>query len=184
MVRFSGYENSISRIVTFPGGAARLRAVIALQPDFERLAPILDDYATRPIQEALDWSGCAAPGCEGEWYLVVFRSVRKADVDEQRLTAYDDRAHAEAATAQGFVHYFKGPLTERRECLSFCLWNSRQEARAASGLPAHRGAVTLIREAYERYTLEFLRVTKRSGMAAFEIEPWDDVDDEVGAGSH
>ena len=112
---------------------------------------------------------------------MVFRSVRRADVDEPRLTAYDDRAHAEAAAAPGFVHYFKGPLTERRECLSFCLWNSRQEARAASGLPAHREAVTLIREAYERYTLEFFRVTKRGGAAAFEIEPWDRVEATAGA---
>ena len=101
---------------------------------------------------------------------MVFRSVRRADVDESRLTSYDDRAHAEAATAPGFVHYFKGPLTERRECLSFCLWNSREDARAASGLPAHKQAVTLIREAYERYTLEFFRVTKRRGDDAFDFE--------------
>jgi hypothetical protein len=169
-------------MMTFGARRTTLRRVIALQPDFERLAPVLSDYATRPIREALDWSACAALDRAGEWYLVVFRSVRKADADEERLTAFDDRAHAEAVTAPGFVHYFKGPLTERRECLSFCLWSSRQEAREASGLPAHREAVTLIREAYERYTLEFFRVTKCTGVASFEIEPWDRV--EVASSPH
>ena len=150
--------------------------MLALQPDFERLAPSLTDYATRPIHDALDWSSCAGLDRAGEWYLVVFRSVRKAEADEVRLTAHDERAHAEAAAAPGFLHYFKGPLTERRECLSFCLWSGRQEARAAAGLPAHREAVTLIQEAYERYTLEFFRVTKHLGSREFEIEPWDHIE--------
>ena len=37
------------------------------------------------------------------------------------------------------------------------------------------------REAIERYTLEFFRVTKRPGVPDFEIEPWDRVEAAVGA---
>ena len=85
----------------------------------------------------------------------------------------DDAAHAEAAGAPGFVHYFKGPANGRRECLSFCLWDSRREARAAAGRPAHAAAVTVIASTYERYTLEFHRVTKRAGERRFSFEPYD-----------
>ena len=147
--------------------------ITATEPDFERLAPAGADYATRPIGDAFDWRGAARPTDEGEWYLVVFRSVRKATADEARLTWFDDRAHAEAAASAGFVHYFKGPLTDAGECLSFCLWSSRAAARAASGQPLHRDAVTLIEESYERYTLQFFRVTKTLGAPDFTIEPYD-----------
>lgn len=141
---------------------------------FDRLAPSGPDYAWRPIATAIDWAAGAAADAAGEWYLVVFRSARRADVDEARLTELDDRAHEEAMGAPGFVHYFKGPLSVDRACLSFCLWDSRQSARAASGLPAHRAAITILGEAYERYTLEFYRVTKRPG-EGFAFEPYDRV---------
>lgn len=42
------------------------------QPRFERLLPVGDDYAVRPIADAIDWRACFAPGHSGEWYLVVF----------------------------------------------------------------------------------------------------------------
>jgi hypothetical protein len=130
---------------------------------FAALAPVSEAYATLPVADAFDWADVATELGVGEWYLVVFRSIRRADADEARLTAFDDRAHAEAATSPGFVHYFKGPVANDWSCLSFCLWTSRAEARAASGRPNHVEAVSLIPEMYERYTLEFLRVTGRAG---------------------
>ena len=142
-------------------------------PDFERLVPAGADYATRPIDDAFDWTAIARSTDAGEWYLVVFRSIRKQDADEARLTWFDDRAHAEAAQSPGFVHYFKGPLTADGACLSFCLWASRADARAAAGKPLHREAATLIAESYERYTLEFFRVTKAVGADTLRIEPYD-----------
>jgi hypothetical protein len=127
---------------------------------FDALQPAGDDYASRPIAEAVDWDVIASElPVRREWYLVVFRSVRRAAADEERLAVFDDAAHAEAATAPGFVHYFKGPTSSDGSCLSFCLWDSRADARSASGLPAHREAVLLIEEMYERYTLEFVRVS-------------------------
>lgn len=149
--------------------------ITATQPDFERLAPTGPDYATRPIVDAFDWSAVARPTDEGQWYLVVFRSLRKATAPEETLTWFDDRAHEEAAASEGFVHYFKGPLTAERQCLSFCLWSSRAAAREASGKPAHREAVMLIEASYDRYTLEFFRVTKHLGETTFSIEPYDRV---------
>jgi hypothetical protein len=66
------------------------------------------------------------------------------------------------------------PAASDRSCLSFCFWTSRAEARAASGRAAHVEAVSVLGEMYERYTLEFLRVTGRAG-APLRFEPYDAV---------
>jgi len=136
------------------------------------LGPVSDAYATLPVAEAFDWSGVAHQLGTGEWYMVAFRSVRRIDADEERLNEYDERAHVEASSAPGFVHYFKGPAAPDRTCLSFCLWTGRPEARAASGRPNHVEAVSLLDEMYESYMLEFLRVTGRAGQP-LRFEPYD-----------
>lgn len=137
----------------------------------ESLAPVSDRYATLPVAQAFDWRDVGRELGDGAWYLVAFRSIRKAGADEARLTDYDERAHLEAAAAPGFVHYFKGPIGADDTCLSFCLWNSRAEARAAAGRPDHVEAVSLLNEMYAAYTLEFQRVTVRDQAIAFE--PYD-----------
>ncbi len=142
---------------------------------FDDLVPSADRYAALPVAEAFDWAPVARRLGPGEWYMVAFRSILRADSDGERLTRYDDWAHEEAAGEAGFVHYFKGPLASDRSCLSFCIWTSRADARAAAGRPAHRAAVGLIAETYEAYTLEFLRVRKRVEAADLEFEPWDAV---------
>jgi hypothetical protein len=143
------------------------------RPDFTRLVPSSDDYAGQPIASAFTWSAIAAPDHWGEWYLVAFRSTRRPGADEDRLRQLDDLAHHEASRAPGFVHYLKGPANERGECLSFCLWDSRRQARSASGRPDHARAAAIVHETYDSYTLEFQRVRKRRGAAAFEFEAYD-----------
>jgi hypothetical protein len=140
--------------------------------DFQRLAPVSDRYATMPVADAFTWDACLADVEPGEWYMVAFRSTRRAGADEARLTAFDDWAHTEAMEAPGFVHYFKGPANDRGECMSFCLWTSRAEARAASGRPAHVEAAALTFESYAQYRLEFHRVRRATG-GGFRFEPYD-----------
>ena len=139
---------------------------------FAALTPLAESYARLPVAEAFDWRRVGRQLGTGEWYLVAFRSIRRAGADEVRLAEFDDRAHAEAQSSPGFVHYFKGPSAADGSCLSFCLWTSRAEARAAAGRPDHVEAVSVIGEMYERYTLEFLRVTGRAG-APLRFEPYD-----------
>ena len=127
------------------------------------LAPVSEAYARLPVAEAFTWQEATRALGDGEWYLVAFRSVRRPGADEARLNFYDELAHQEAASAPGFVHYFKGPAAADGACLSFCLWESRAEARSAAGKSAHRRAVTLLDEMYERYTLQFLRVRREAG---------------------
>src|SRR3954463_6413577 len=121
---------------------------------FGRLLPVSDRYASLPVADAFTWTDCAAKVRPGEWYMVAFRSRRKGGVDEDRLTAYDDWAHHEAMKAPGFVHYFKGPTQADGLCMSFCLWDSRAEAREAAGRPAHTQAAALTHEAYAEYRLQ------------------------------
>lgn len=139
----------------------------------ETLAPVSPSYATLPVARAFDWDRASAELGVGEWYLVAFRSIRRDDADEERLTALDSAAHQEAAGAPGFVHYFKGPKADDGSCLSFCLWDSRADARTASGLPAHREAVTVLDQMYASYTLEFQRVSRTAPDGLLVFEPYD-----------
>ena len=126
------------------------------------LVPVSETYALLPVEQAFTWSPAAELMPPGEWYMVAFRSVRRAGADERRLGLLDDRAHAEAAHAPGFVHYFKGPTAPDGSCLSFCLWTSRAAARAGAGRPAHSRAAGLVHEMYDQYRLEFLRVRRET----------------------
>jgi hypothetical protein len=141
---------------------------------FDRLLPVSDRYASLPVADAFTWAACAGQVQPGEWYMVAFRSRRKPGVDEDRLTAYDDWAHHEAMKAPGFAHYFKGPTQADGLCMSFCLWDSRAEAREAAGRPAHTQAAALTHEAYAEYRLEFHRV-RRLTDGTFTFEPYDAV---------
>jgi hypothetical protein len=139
---------------------------------FAALAPRSDAYASLPISDAFDWSAVAQSLGTGEWYMVAFRSVRRPDADDMMLMRYDDRAHDEASRAPGFIHYFKGPLSADGSCLSFCMWSSRAEARAAAGKPLHAEAASLVAEMYLGYTLEFLRV-HREASGPLRFDPYD-----------
>ena len=140
---------------------------------FDRLGPVSDRYATLSVADAFTWDACADEVAPGEWYMVAFRSVRRPEVDEARLSAHDDWAHTEAMGAPGFVHYFRGPTQDDGRCMSFCLWDSRAQARAAAGQPSHMEAVAITHEAYAEYTLEFHRVT-RLAEGGFQFEVYDD----------
>jgi len=137
-----------------------------------RLQPVSERYATAPVADAFTWDDAGGELGDGEWYLVAFRSVRLHGADEARLEHFDELAHQEAAAAPGFVHYFKGPRADDGTCLSFCLWESRAEARAAAQQPAHMRAVGLLNEMYESYALEFHRVARQAG-GPLTFEPYD-----------
>jgi hypothetical protein len=138
---------------------------------FGRLEPVSPTYATVPIDEGFNWAEVAPEVEPGSWYLVAFRSTRKPSADEDKLIAHDDRALHEAKRSRGFVHYFSGAINERRECLSFCLWESRERAEAAARLPAHAEAIRLADEMYDSYVLEYHALTKRPGSDSLELVP-------------
>lgn len=142
-----------------------------LRNRFTRLEPVRDDYALVPIEYGFNWDECVADMQIPELYLVVFRSVRRADADVERLRWFDDRAYDDASQAPGFLFYFKGQVTPGLACLSFCLWETRQLARSASDRPAHAEAAALVAEMYETYDLERHRLYARDATLVFERLP-------------
>ena len=120
----------------------------------QRISPMYPDYATRPIQDGFSWSSYLV-GCPFDrLYLVVFRSVRRPKADLDLLLEHDDRAYAEALESGGLLRYFKGEADERRECLSFCLWETREQAIEAAGAASHRSAARISAQMYESYMLD------------------------------
>jgi hypothetical protein len=128
-----------------------------------RLSPIHPEHATLPIQEGFNWSSWLGEVSFERLYLVVFRSVLRATADRELLREHDERAHAEALRAGGLLFYYRGVMNERRECLSFCLWESREQARRASGGPLHRAAMEIAAEMYESFSLERYDLMKVAG---------------------
>ena len=143
--------------------ALERQAAHHLREAFPQPTPVHPDYTSLPIQDGFDWERCFQSIPDARLYLVVFRSVRRPSADLAVLKELDDKAYAEAMVAGGLLHYFKGEANERRECLSFCLWESRQGAREASGGPSHRAAAEIWRRMYESYELERYRLEKTNG---------------------
>jgi hypothetical protein len=120
----------------------------------QQICPIYPDYATRPVQDGFSWSSSLA-GCTFErLYLVVFRSVRRPSADLDLLREHDDRAYEKALESGGLLRYFKGEANERGECLSFCLWETREQAIEAAGAASHQSAAEISVLMYESYVLD------------------------------
>jgi hypothetical protein len=136
------------------GVAPRPTEIELLHRACRRISPVCADYAARPIRDGFSWSSSLA-GCAFErLYLVVFRSVRRPEADLELLREHDERAHEEALESGGLLRYFKGEANERGECLSFCLWEKREQAVAAAGAASHRSAAAILVRMYESYALE------------------------------
>ncbi|CAN5714174.1 hypothetical protein BH24ACT22_BH24ACT22_10890 [soil metagenome] len=141
-----------------------------LEAACQKLAPIHPDYANLPIEDGFNWTFCLHGASFERLYLVVFRSVRRPTADLDLLKEYDDMAYEEARQSGGLLRYFKGQSNERRECLSFCLWESREQAREAAGGSSHQVAAGIWTEMYEVYDLERYLLTK-SGDGDVVLEP-------------
>jgi hypothetical protein len=75
-----------------------------------------------------------------------------ADLD--LLREHDDRAYEQALESGGLLRYFKGEANEHRECLSFCLWETRRQAIKAAGTASHQSAAEISVRMYESYVLD------------------------------
>lgn len=138
---------------------------------FRLLRPRSASYATAPILEGFNWAECARRLPAGEWYMVVFRSIRRDPGENLTLEMYDYGAYIEAQRrASGLVYYFRGTPNERGECLSFCIWSTRDEAARAARLPLHTAAMATVEETYVWYSLERYVLRKRAGQRDLECE--------------
>jgi hypothetical protein len=74
------------------------------------------------------------------------------------------------------LRYFKGEANDRRECLSFCLWETRGQAIAAAVAASHGSAAdisVLMYESYllERYWLKKVATARGEGLIFEPVEP-------------
>ncbi|MEX1995283.1 MAG: hypothetical protein WD887_00700 [Candidatus Saccharimonadales bacterium] len=100
-----------------------------------------------------------------EVYLAVFRSEIKPGIAEPMhatLLELDDKAHQEAAGSDGYIRYFKGIMDEKGNCLSFCLWASREDAVSATRKTAHAAAVGIASQVYAWFRLDRAFLTLNS----------------------
>jgi hypothetical protein len=140
---------------------------VSLHEACRRISPINPHYANLPIEAGFDFSTRLGGVHFDRLYLVVFRSVRRATADLKLLKEQDDRAYEAALEAGGLLRYFKGEMNERRECLSFCLWERREQAVLAAGGASHRTAAQLTAQMYESYVLERYDLAKGAEGLAF-----------------
>ncbi len=145
--------------------------VFRIRPPFRQILEVAADYCRLPVADGFSWGEAFAEGEDGEWYLVAFRSKHATDADEARLTWLDEQASAAASRHPGFLYYFIGTPLPDGGCLSFCLWESPADARAAADDPAHRLAMEEGLPAFAYYRLERFRLRKEGGVLAFHDLP-------------
>ncbi|KAL3480261.1 hypothetical protein BJX99DRAFT_221015 [Aspergillus californicus] len=97
------------------------------------LTPIRPDYATAPYTESFNWNTVFEtlhtlareekyPWTTKSFYVVVFRSILRADADIDKLSLLDERSHAEAVASGGLLKYWFGVKNEKtRENLATCM---------------------------------------------------------------
>ena len=119
----------------------------------QQISPRNPDYAIVPIEDGFDWSSLSRCPFE-RLYLVVFRSIWRPEADLDLLREHDDRAYKEAYMSGGLLRYFKGHARDGGECLSFCLWETREQARKAADAASHTSAAGISAQMYLSYVLE------------------------------
>ncbi|KAJ3161830.1 hypothetical protein HDU86_006601 [Geranomyces michiganensis] len=138
------------------------------------LCPTTPHYRTEPIITSFNWADVATslPADVGSatWYIVAFRSVRRADANSTLLYNADAAAHEEARNSGGILSYWYGELAADRRCLAMCVWANRDWALRATGKKAHLEAMRLAGRMYESYTLERYWLHKDPGLDGFRIE--------------
>jgi hypothetical protein len=138
-----------------------------IAPPFRAILEIDPAYSELPIEEGFNWIEAFAEVGDGEWYLVAFRSKHAPYADDAYLTWLDERASTAASRHPGFMYYFIGTPRPNGNCLSFCLWRTREEAVAAVADPEHRAAMELGLPFFAHYLLERYQVVKQDGVLSF-----------------
>jgi hypothetical protein len=133
----------------------------------QRISPTNPDYAILPIEDGFDWSSLSCCLFD-RLYLVVFRSLWQPEADLDLLREEDDRAFEEALEFGGLLRYFRGHANERGECLSFCLWETREQARRAADAASHRSAASVSAQMYLSYSLERRWIRKLGEKLVFD----------------
>ncbi|EMD65123.1 hypothetical protein COCSADRAFT_170940 [Bipolaris sorokiniana ND90Pr] len=145
------------------------------------LQPTLPTYATAHYTSALNLDVvldvlCALVKREGlKWpetrfYVVVFRSKLKDNIDNDYLYKLDEESHAEACASGGLLKYWFGKSDLERRNLATCFWHSREDAYRGGLGPWHKKARAAGRELYEHITFTTHWFTVLEGVEGYTFE--------------
>jgi hypothetical protein len=104
-------------------------------------------------------------------YVVAFRSARNLEAPQamvDRLLELDYEAFEEAKSTSGFHTYWHDDeLSIEGHGLSFCLWDSKEDAKHAAQQPKHHAAVLYARgegrDVYRSYDIETHNIFRFAG---------------------
>lgn len=151
------------------------------------LQPTQPAYATSPYTSSLNFDTVLGvlrhliaretfPWKQTSFYVVVFRSRLRPNIDQDQLYKLDFESHREACESGGLLKYWFGraDLDGERRNLATCFWASREDAVRGGAGPWHAKARRAGRELYESIVFSTHRFTVGEGAEAWEFEDWEE----------
>ncbi|MEO6513443.1 MAG: hypothetical protein ABIR37_02010 [Candidatus Saccharimonadales bacterium] len=135
------------------------------------ITPVHAGFRDLELPEAFSWEAGIDQTAIHGLYVVAFRSLRNLQAPPEmidQLLELDGDATEEAQHMPGFHTYWHDDdLSAEGYGLSFCLWDSREEAKHAAQQPKHRAAVMYARgegrEVYLSYDIETHNIFRFAG---------------------
>ncbi|KAF2839610.1 hypothetical protein M501DRAFT_973176 [Patellaria atrata CBS 101060] len=148
---------------------------------FTYLQPVLKDYATADYAESLNWDDifrklrefAAAEDYtwkEQSFYLVIFRSHLKSNIDNDLLFNLDHHSVKEACASGGLLKYWFGTKDQEHRNLATCVWRNREDAHKGGTGPWHRRARLAARELYQDIKFSTHTLTISDDVQSWSIE--------------
>lgn len=128
----------------------------------ERIQPVHEGFRDLDLPDAFSWEAGIHETALRGLYVVSFWSARNLEAPQgmiDRLLELDHDAFEEAKGMPGFRTYWHDDdLSPEGRGLSFCLWDSQEDAKYAAIQPEHLKAVKYARgegrEVYHSYDLK------------------------------
>ncbi|KAK5709538.1 hypothetical protein LTR17_019692 [Elasticomyces elasticus] len=145
------------------------------------LKPVRSDYATADYMSSFNWSTvfrvlrslCQQQDIvwpKQEFYVVIFRSLRRRDADPEIITKLDQESHREACESGGLLKYWFGDCDGEMRNLATCIWRNQPDAVAGGGGPWHARARAAAREIYERIEFQTHTLVIEAGAEQWHLE--------------
>lgn len=116
--------------------------------NFDKIVPTGYDFRDKVLPQAFTWSEGIQRTPESGLYVVAFRSLRNLEAGRdkiQRLLDLDKEAFEEAKGMSGFRTYWHDDeLDKKGRGLSFCVWDTLEDAKRSGSMPRHLDAVNYV----------------------------------------
>ena len=132
----------------------------------------VEDYALHPLPDAItNWHAIVPLFTPSHWYdITAFYSRRKMDLnkkDSKLLSDFNQKSFDAAKEKGGLVLYYQGVLLSNTNesinpdltlsfipnCMSFCIWNTLQEAKEGAKIPEHKKASQMTTHWFDGFSI-------------------------------